>query len=66
MAFVGRAKPAATVSARVLDKDGNVIEDLGVIASPEGMALSKTARKALRAKLNRLKKQRRQEEHDGS
>ena len=32
---MGKARPEATVSARVLDKDGKVIADLGTIAGAE-------------------------------
>lgn len=51
--LVGKARPAATVSARVFDSDGNLLEDLGVISTPDG--LSKADKKSLVAKLKRLK-----------
>ena len=62
MALVGMGRPRATVSARVLDSDGNVIEDLGVIATPDGVSLPKAAQKLLKEKLVRLKAKREEEE----
>ena len=57
--MIGRAKPAATVSARVLDSDGNVIVDLGTIA---GGNPTKAETKSLMAKLKGLKERREREE----
>lgn len=57
--LMGKAKPAATVSARVLDSDGNVIADLGTIA---GGNPTKAQAKSLAAKLRGLKERREREE----
>lgn len=50
--LVGESRPRATVSAKVLDKDGNVIADLGIIA---GGNLTKKQKRELEAKLKKLK-----------
>ena len=51
--MMGKARPAASVSARVFDKNGKLIADLGEVA---GGNLTKKEKKALQAKLKQLKK----------
>ena len=50
--YVGKAKPKASVSARVFDKDGKLIVDLGKIA---GGKRTKAEQKVLDGKLAKLK-----------
>ena len=51
--FIGKGKPKGTVSAKVFDKDGKLIADLGMIA---GGRLTKEQKQAQKAQLDELKK----------